>query len=621
MRSSARQRLLRGNRRSAVRIAVGVFLAAVVGSCGGSDSKGLTVPVSALRVLEITTTTLPAAIVNRSYSALLTASDPLAQFSVSPGGLPFGLVLSVGGAISGTTNSTGTHTFKIRASAGEKTAETSLTILVIDESVSSSCAVTYAVAATGSTVTINAQNTSAQTMCLWVPAGNTGRTLVAAASTAHLTAMGYDHNRTREDKGSATFAYTVEDGRQYAALTTPLSPLSLPAKRAAQLLPRITVPGAPSPLPAVKDWRNPWENKVYRTRLAYRGTHVAYYEEMGLATPSTEAQYREIDAGVTKWWPALDTLFGPPVDLNRDGYFSMVALSQYGNSAFYSVCALAPGVDSAAGAQAGDCGSNQADDHAFMRVPSNFLGDGSLAEYAYTVLHEIVHSRQHMLTLQAAGRGASECALVPYFRARPTTPRCNPPELLSSRMWREGTANSVLLFTGASLYGSSFWLQNCYKKALDGNCGVEEPTPAYNNGPMFWTWLADRFGRDTQSRALVHALSVSAREDALKAVLGTDESVLWTSFALALMLDETDRGSALRLDWPDRNVPKLLGFSSASSQFSGQVTVGVGATDATSVVWGAPQVLAVNNATSVLLKFRLLPGRHGLTVTIVPEVP
>ncbi len=88
-------------------------------------------PAEAPSTPAITTTSLPAATLNTSYTATLTSNISGARWSVSSGTLPAGLNLnSSTGAITGTPTAAGTSTFTVKAESGSVSAEKSLSITV-----------------------------------------------------------------------------------------------------------------------------------------------------------------------------------------------------------------------------------------------------------------------------------------------------------------------------------------------------------------------------------------------------------------------------------------------------------------------------------------------------------
>ncbi|MBR0256219.1 MAG: putative Ig domain-containing protein [Synergistaceae bacterium] len=97
----------------------------------------LTVQKSATpTTIEITTTTLPDGIIGNSYSASL-ASNPSGATWAITSSLPAGLTLNAG-TISGVPTTTGSFTFRVRATYGTATASKDLTIVIADLAITTS---------------------------------------------------------------------------------------------------------------------------------------------------------------------------------------------------------------------------------------------------------------------------------------------------------------------------------------------------------------------------------------------------------------------------------------------------------------------------------------------------
>ncbi len=111
------------------------FTAQVRDSIAQTASKALSIVIASQPppALQITTTSLPSAIVGTAYSTQLSASGgvPPYSWSVAAGALPGGLALSNSGAISGTPSASGTFNFTVRvADSASATASKSLNITV-----------------------------------------------------------------------------------------------------------------------------------------------------------------------------------------------------------------------------------------------------------------------------------------------------------------------------------------------------------------------------------------------------------------------------------------------------------------------------------------------------------
>lgn len=101
-------------------------------SSGDGQSDDIDIDFSIYPVLEVTTETLPEAVVGTPYMATLAASggDGSATWSLAAGALPSGVAMdSSSGALSGTVNAAGSATFTVRATSGdEQVAERELLI-------------------------------------------------------------------------------------------------------------------------------------------------------------------------------------------------------------------------------------------------------------------------------------------------------------------------------------------------------------------------------------------------------------------------------------------------------------------------------------------------------------
>jgi hypothetical protein len=112
------------------------FTIKIVDSSGGSGTQALSIVVGAPLPLQVTTTSLPNAVLNAPYpSTTLQASGGVPPFTwtVTLGALPNGLTLATDGTISGTPTVTGTFSFTVQVTDSEvpaKTASSDLSITV-----------------------------------------------------------------------------------------------------------------------------------------------------------------------------------------------------------------------------------------------------------------------------------------------------------------------------------------------------------------------------------------------------------------------------------------------------------------------------------------------------------
>ena len=106
------------------------FSVDVKDSKGATDTVALTLAVAA--AVSITTTSLPGGEIGIAYSQGLAGSGGTGSYiwSLSAGGLPAGLGLSIAGVISGTPSATGTTNFTVKASSGGSSSTQSLSISV-----------------------------------------------------------------------------------------------------------------------------------------------------------------------------------------------------------------------------------------------------------------------------------------------------------------------------------------------------------------------------------------------------------------------------------------------------------------------------------------------------------
>jgi hypothetical protein len=111
----------------------GRFVVAVTDHAGGSTSKLFTLNVLGPR-LSISTSSLPAAHLNRAYSATLgaTGGAPPLGWSTASGVLPPGVVLGLAGTLTGTPGAAGSYAFVARATdANAVTATAALSLDVL----------------------------------------------------------------------------------------------------------------------------------------------------------------------------------------------------------------------------------------------------------------------------------------------------------------------------------------------------------------------------------------------------------------------------------------------------------------------------------------------------------
>lgn len=565
---------------------------------------------------------LPSALAGTAYRYQLTATggDGKYAFALTEGRLPSGLTLGGDGLIAGTPVGADSGTVTVRVTSAGLSGERAFTVLVYAAGGATSrtgaCPDVWRVdEGAGGFATIAAPSTGAMASetCIRVPATSTGRTLIALASDAFAGTIGMAGG----DVAPPQVSYEILADRADARVLGSFNAIPNPAVRPGRLLPRIPVPGTRQTAPSIFTWQ--WSTEVYPTKLVFSGVYVNYYEDTtaSVADRGTREEWQAIDARVTAQWQAMDTLYGPTVDLDNDGKFSIVALRGIvGTSAYYSACVLAPSYSGSS--NSGDCGSVKWREHAVIPLIGNFRGStaSKTADFIVApILHETVHHRQHMLTLQIPGRATeNQCGLVSYFTpARSTNCNYHLPTI-RSQLLAEGMANSVL-----PILLDQNWTNSCLKGQLLGQCNLDyEP---YNNGQFFAAWLIWRAGRSIYPEALLKAFASGGAIDGLKEVTGIGEGSWFAMFLASLMLDDTERGVKLGLEWPGIALSAKRGYASSSQQFGSHPVLRTGAYDAMTLRYGGGTVMLIEHSTNVLVRLRQFTTGTTASAIIVPGTP
>jgi hypothetical protein len=560
-----------------------------------------------------------------SYRIPATGGDGRYAFSLASGRLPAGLTLAADGLVSGTPTAADSVELTLRVSSAGVSGDRSVRLLVFGEAAAGetgSCGEVWDVSPTGGGVRALVPTPGAGTgteLCVRLPASASGRTLVVLAPETWAGLIG-----SVGDVAPPQVAYEVQASRSAARRLGTWDSIPNPPPRPARTWTPIVAPGGPQTAPTQYNWL--WIGRSVPTRLVHQGQFVNYYEDTTAASAlrGTLAEWQAIDAAVTRQWAAMDTLYGPLVDLDRDGRFSIVSQAGIsGANAFYSVCAVAPGWNGLArDTLQNNCSSEKSRENAVIPL----LGIIRRATPAQTaeriigpILHETVHARQHMMTLQVPGRNASEnpCGFVMFFRTKPTSPStdCGYYGLyVRSTLWAEGSANSVL---PVLLDGN--WSNSCLSGLLRGQCNLDDE--AYNNGQFFWAWMILRAGRSLWTETLQAALSATTAVDALRVVTGQGEGTWHAMFLASLMLDDTPLGERLGLHWPGIPLASRMGFSSGAAQWAAHPTLAVGSYEAVRLRYGGGTALRINHTGDVTLRLRGFSGGGTTTVLVVPGAP
>jgi hypothetical protein len=574
----------------------------------------------------IGTLQLPGGQVGVPYSQLVSASggDGRYSFTVVQGRWPAGISLGGDGAVTGVPTAADSVEVTIRVTSAGLASERSVQMRVYprdDTQPGGSCS-TYADVTTsrgGFAMLAPPSGSGSRETCIRLPRSTTGRTMVALAADTWAGLVG----ERGGDLTPSQVAYDLQPVRSDAIRAETLDPIPNPAIRAPRLWSPIGPPGGAREAPATYRWL--WMGETVPSRLVYQGTYVNYYEDTtaALAQRGTLDEWRAIDAAVTDVWARMDTLYGPLVDLDRDGRFAILAKTGIsGANAYYSVCALAPGWSGAVSDTAiYNCGSEKARDHAVIPVVGNFRRGSPSATAQFIVgpiLHETVHARQHMLTLQVPGRDAREnrCGIIMYFRARPTAPPPNCGEYgtsIRSTLLVEGMANSLL-----PVLLNHNWTNSCLSGTLLGQCNLnDEP---YNNGQLFSAWMILRAGRSIWPEALFAGLSATTAVDGLRTVTGIAEGTWFAMFLASLMLDDTSLGERLGLHWSGLSLASRMGFASAGAQWSAHPVLGTASYEAVRLRYGGGTVLRIDHGEDLMLRVRVFAGGSAASLLVIPEV-
>jgi hypothetical protein len=594
---------------------------AVTGSAEVSVVRPLVVGVAP----QVGTMQLPSGVVGSVYrqQILATGGDGRYSFATSRGQWPAGVTMGGDGVVSGTPTAADSVEVMVRVTSGGLTSERGIRLVVYPRDVTGSagsCADVWVVTpATGGALTLAAPASGSRELCVRLPRSTTGRTLVVLSPDTWAGFIGSSGG----DITPARLSYELVPARIDARIIGTLDAIPNPATRPPRVWQPIVSPGGVREPPSEYRWQ--WITETVPSRLVYRGTYVNYYEDT-TAAPSqrgTISEWRAIDSILTIHWTRLDTLYGPLVDLDRDGKFAILSkLGISGANAYYSVCALAPNwLGTVADTARYNCGSEKTRDHAVIPVVGNFRQQNPTATAQFIVsqvLHETVHARQHMLTLQVAGRDAREnpCGMVMFFMAKPAVPpvTCgNYAPSIQSTLLLEGMANSLL-----PILLNTNWTNGCLFGTLSGQCNLNfEP---YNNGQFFGAWMILRAGRSIWPEMLHAGLSSTTAVDGLRQVTGVAEGTWFAMFLASLMLDDTALGERLGLHWPGIPLASRMGFASSAAQWSAHPALGSGAYEAMKLRYGGGTVLRVDHTGELALRLRSFAGGNAASVLIIPEV-
>lgn len=278
--------------------------------------------------------------------------------------------------------------------------------------------------------------------------------------------------------------------------------------------------------------------------LAYTGSRYIYYEDTTNTSNFTQAQYRVIDSTVTRYVPLLDSLMGPPTDLDGNGHIIVflsktVSVKRTAGEAYVDGCNI-----NTAGSACGDIG-----EIVYFVAPDHFddwSGSASFYVndyYPRNILHESIHVLQYGHSYRRGGSFANWNAPAMAY---------------------EGLAELTRLDTRLGFLDT--WSR--LKQQFDARDFSKTPfaDPYYRGAILNW-WLLRRWG-DGYPQAMIEAMysAHASGQDLFQAAIGVDEPQLLAIFYASLFFDESEFGSRFGLQFPGETVPSLLGGSTMPTE-------------------------------------------------------
>jgi hypothetical protein len=267
--------------------------------------------------------------------------------------------------------------------------------------------------------------------------------------------------------------------------------------------------------------------------LAHVGQSYAYYEDTRNASNLTSREYATLDGRLRKPERALLKMFGPPTDLDANGYdlvfFSRTAADESSGDidGYVQVCDLVA-----------DSGCNYGE--IIYLWPLDALAGGMQhrdyyagTRYPAVVLHETVHLTQAAAMLRS---GAVARTPLPDF-------------------YFEG--QSSLMDFVSSLEGPGVW-ERLRPLLVSSSDGTAYGAPYTVGGLYFW-WLYQAYGPSLQRQLLTTYFGTGRPADPMQETTNVPEALEFAMFYASLRLDETAYGRRYGLDFPLDDVPRRLG--------------------------------------------------------------
>lgn len=311
--------------------------------------------------------------------------------------------------------------------------------------------------------------------------------------------------------------------------------------------------------------------------LAHTGPRFVYYEDVANTTNFSAAQYAQLDSVTMLQVPRLDSLLGPPSDLDGNGriaVFISATASQVrsGGEAYVDGCNFNP-----AGTGCGGVGE------VIYFVAPNHFGSQWVANPAFyvtnyyprNILHEAIHVLQYAHSYRRSGAFVAWRAPALYYEGLAEVNR------LESRLGYQETWNLLRTrFTNGELRGPF-------------------QDPYYAGAALHW-WLLRRLG-DGYPQAIVDAMytAILGGQDVFERAIGVKEPELLAMYYASLFLDESPFGALVGLEVLGENIPALLSNVSLPS-----VTLEAGDQASAMLQYSEGRIFAITHAQAVRVTIR-----------------
>ena len=271
--------------------------------------------------------------------------------------------------------------------------------------------------------------------------------------------------------------------------------------------------------------------------LAHTGPRFVYYEDVTNTANFSAAQYAQLDSITMLQIPRLDSLLGPPSDLDGNGriaVFISATASQVrsGGEAYVDGCNFNP-----AGSGCGGVG-----EVIYFVAPNHFgsqwTGNPSYYVsnyYPRNILHEMIHVLQYGHSYRRTGAYVAWRAPALYYEGLAEVNR------LESRLGYQESWNLLRTrFTNGELRGPF-------------------QDPYYAGAALHW-WLLRRLG-DGYPQAIVDGMytAILGGQDVFERAIGVKEPELLAMYYASLFLDESPLGALVGLEFLGENTSVLLG--------------------------------------------------------------